>query len=94
MSSLETRMDILYGHMNALEIVAEELFAELVRNTSDVEGVLKRISSRANNQSARFRARNDLNATISMQTEDGVKRLLQNLSLALAGRSDPRPRGT
>ena len=34
MTDLATKLDILYGHMNALEIVCEELFAELLRGTN------------------------------------------------------------
>lgn len=89
-----TKLDILYGKMNALEIVLEETFAALLRRSEDGDTVLTEIAQRARRKAEQYRRNPELGAIVAMETEDSVTRLIQNLSIVTAGTPGWRSRGS
>lgn len=88
------RMDILYGKVNALEIVAEELFAELIRSVKDPAAVLKNVASRLRAIADELVLTKQPIIGVAGETKENVARIIQNLSISLSGNTQPRSRGS
>jgi len=90
--SPEESIDILRGRINALEILAEEVFAELIRSTKDPETSVKSISKRSRKMAEQLLSSGQSPSFTATETRDSVTRLIQHLSLAVSGSTRPRSR--
>ncbi|MFY7850268.1 MAG: hypothetical protein ACOVQ6_00600 [Brevundimonas sp.] len=89
----ERRQDILYAKMNALEIMVEEVLAELLRTAKDPDETLKRIGAKTERRVEEMQRRGQLTREIQTGTRENVARLTINLSIAIQGSIKPRNPG-
>jgi hypothetical protein len=89
----DQKLDHLYGKMNALEVVTEEVLAELLRSAKSPDEALDRVSKVANRRVEEMKQRGQLPLEVRASTEDNVKRIVLNLSIAIQGSVKPRNPG-
>ena len=86
-------MDTLYGKITAIEIVMEEIFAELMRKSPQSDQSLALIVTRATGVAEKLKNSGQYTATVTTTTAESIARIGINLSRALAGDLRPRSRG-